>query len=125
LETPGISTGYWKARKTPFCARTSGSISSRSWPLYVTDPPVTVYAGCPASTCASVLFPDPFGPITACTSPGFTVRLMPRRISLSLTVARRSLISSMIYLKKRKSTLVNCDCDCDCNCNIHREAVRQ
>ena len=41
------------------------------------DPPVTSYAGCPASTCASVLLPDPLGPMTACTSPAFTVRLMP------------------------------------------------
>ena len=32
LLTPGISTGYWKARKTPSRARSSGSRSSRSLP---------------------------------------------------------------------------------------------
>ena len=30
--TPGISTGYWKARNRPSRARSSGSSSSRSWP---------------------------------------------------------------------------------------------
>ena len=33
LLTPGISTGYWKARKTPARARSSGFISRRSAPL--------------------------------------------------------------------------------------------
>ena len=32
LLTPAISTGYWKARKTPAWARSSGSMSSRSFP---------------------------------------------------------------------------------------------
>src|SRR2546430_10370086 len=40
-----------------------------------------VYAGLPASTWASVLFPEPFGPMMACTSPARTVRSTPRRIS--------------------------------------------
>ncbi len=53
-----------------------------------TVPPVTSYAGWPASTCASVLLPEPFGPMTACTSPAFTVRSMPLRISLSPALAR-------------------------------------
>ena len=30
VPTPGISTGYWKARNTPATARSSGSMSSRS-----------------------------------------------------------------------------------------------
>ena len=33
LVTPGISTGYWNARKTPAWARSSGSSSSRSCPV--------------------------------------------------------------------------------------------
>ena len=32
METPGISTGYWKARKTPCAARSSGARASRSRP---------------------------------------------------------------------------------------------
>ncbi len=90
FDTPGISTGYWNARNTPFCARSSGSSSSRSSPSYLTLPAVTSNAGCPASTCASVLFPEPFGPITACTSPAFTRSVMPFRISFPATEARRS-----------------------------------
>src|SRR4030095_16944811 len=43
--------------------------------------------GWPASTCASVLLPEPLGPITACTSPARTSRSMPRRISLPATPA--------------------------------------
>ncbi len=39
--TPGISTGYWKARKTPFAARFSGVSASRSSPSSVTRPAVT------------------------------------------------------------------------------------
>src|SRR6476469_3029125 len=60
----------------------------------MTWPPVTSYNSRPASTCASVLFPEPFGPIMACTSPAFTVRSMPFRISRPATFACRSLISS-------------------------------
>src|ERR671910_3469465 len=45
-------------------------------------------------TCASVDLPDPFGPMTACTSPEWIVRSMPRRISLPETPARRPRISS-------------------------------
>src|SRR6266851_2603330 len=59
-----------------------------TWPL------VTTYISRPASTWASVLLPLPLGPMMACTSPAFTVRLMPFRISRSPTLACRSLISS-------------------------------
>ena len=31
--TPGISIGYWKARKMPAVARSAGSISRIEWPL--------------------------------------------------------------------------------------------
>ena len=39
-ETPGTSTGYCMARKKPALARSSMSISSRSLPSKVTEPPV-------------------------------------------------------------------------------------
>ena len=39
--TPGISIGYWKARNTPFAARSSGSISSRLSPFQRMSPSVT------------------------------------------------------------------------------------
>src|SRR2546428_13945264 len=48
----------------------------------------------PAKTFARVLFPDPFGPMIAWTSPTFTVRSTPFRISLSPTFARNPLTSS-------------------------------
>ena len=41
LPTPGISTGYWKARNRPCAARSSGSIASRSSPSRVAEPCVT------------------------------------------------------------------------------------
>src|SRR6056300_1591718 len=39
--TPGISTGYWKLKKIPLCARSSGSKSRRSSPSKSILPPVT------------------------------------------------------------------------------------
>src|SRR2546428_8029209 len=42
---------------------------------------------------ASVLLPEPFGPMIACTSPLFTARSIPFRIGLPSTVTWRSLIS--------------------------------
>ena len=41
VATPGISIGYWKARKTPFTARSSGSISRMLSPFHRTSPLVT------------------------------------------------------------------------------------
>ena len=41
LFTPGISTGYWNARKSPSRARSSGASSSKSCPSYRTRPEVT------------------------------------------------------------------------------------
>src|SRR6266516_2784465 len=48
-------------------------------------PPVTTYPGRPRRTLARVDLPDPFGPISAWTSPWRTVRSMPFRISLPST----------------------------------------
>src|SRR5205809_6470541 len=42
---------------------------------------------------ASVLFPEPFGPMIACTSPLRTTRSIPFRISLPSTVTWRSLMT--------------------------------
>src|SRR3989475_6413829 len=91
---PRIATGYWNAKNTPSRARSSGVMAKRSFPSYSADPAVTVYAGCPARTWASVLLPEPFGPMLAWTSPTFTVRSTPFRISLSPTFARNPLTSS-------------------------------
>ena len=41
VATPGISSGYWKARNTPLAARSSGSISSTFSPSQRTSPSVT------------------------------------------------------------------------------------
>src|SRR6266850_7568847 len=95
---PRISTGYWNARKTPARARSSGFMSSKSLPSYAAVPASTVYAGCPASTCASVLLPEPFGPMIACTSPSRIVRSTPLRISLPATATRRPFTSSSALL---------------------------
>src|SRR6266566_1593944 len=91
---PRISTGYWNARNTPARARSSGFMSSKSLLSYVAVPASTVYAGWPASTCASVLLPEPFGPMIACTSPSRIVRSTPFRISLPATATRSPLTSS-------------------------------
>src|SRR5216683_3027735 len=49
-----------------------------------------------ARTCASVLLPEPFGPMIECTSPAFTFRSMPLRISWLSTLTCRFLISSKL-----------------------------
>src|SRR5438270_9561162 len=69
-------------------------MSRRFLPSNRTSPSVTSYISRPARTPASVLLPEPFGPMMACTSPALTVRSMPFRISRSPTVACRFLISS-------------------------------
>src|SRR5438093_1603828 len=96
LLTPGISTGYWNAMKTPSRARSSGFIARRSLPSNRARPPVTSYVRRPARTCASVVFPLPFGPMTAWTSPALIERSIPFRISLPVTFTCRSLISSIV-----------------------------
>ncbi len=41
LDTPGISIGYWNARKTPSRERSSTSMSRMSWPSISMVPLVT------------------------------------------------------------------------------------
>ena len=61
-ETPGISTGYWKERKIPLCALSSGASSRISSPSKRISPSVTSYSSFPAITEESVDFPAPLGP---------------------------------------------------------------
>ncbi len=93
--TPGISTGYWKARKMPSAARSSGARSSKSLPSKSTLPLVISYSSRPANTEARVLLPEPLGPMMAWTSPGFTVKSIPRNISLPSMEAYKSLMVSI------------------------------
>src|SRR4051794_4293445 len=93
IDTPGIATGYWKARKRPAWARASGSASGMSSPLKVIVPSVISYSGWPMIVEASVDFPEPFGPISACSSPFETDRSTPLRISRSSTRTCRLRIS--------------------------------
>src|ERR1700680_2769771 len=97
LLTPGISTGYRKPRNNPNLARSSAGRASRSRPSKVTEPPVTSKSSRPASTCASVLLPEPFGPMMAWTSPARTSRLTPFSMSLPATRALKSVILSKIF----------------------------
>src|SRR6266516_1755948 len=92
--TPGIATGYWKAMKSPARARSSGAASVMSSPSKRISPAVTSNAGWPMIAFASVDLPDPFGPISAWTSPAGTRRSIPRRISLPSAVTSRPLTSS-------------------------------
>src|SRR5881628_2450616 len=105
LLTPGISTGYWNAMNTPSRARSSGFIARRSLPSNRAWPPVTSYVRRPARTCASVVFPLPFGPMTAWTSPALIERSIPFRISLPVTFTCRSLISSVVSPPLRAARL--------------------
>src|SRR5215813_14793879 len=70
-------------------------------------------AGCPASTWAKVLLPEPFGPITAWTSPARTVRSMPRRISWLPTWTCRFLISSIRSSSARDTHLPDAALEAD------------
>src|SRR5688572_29617665 len=79
--TPGISWGYWKARNIPALARSSAGQALTSSPRRVIVPAVTAYSGEPISAEASVLLPEPFGPITAWISPAPTVKSRPRMMS--------------------------------------------
>src|SRR3954470_10975905 len=93
IDTPGMATGYWKARKRPACARSSGSASVRSSPLNVIVPSVISYSGWPMIVEASVDLPEPLGPMSACSSPLPMLRSTPRRISRSSTRTCRLRIS--------------------------------
>src|SRR3954454_22536557 len=92
-DTPGIAAGYWKARKRPARARSSGSASVRSSPRKTISPSVISYAGWPRMVLASVDLPEPLGPIRAWISPLLTDRSTPRRISRSSVRTWRFLIS--------------------------------
>ena len=65
----------------PALARSSVGHSVTSSPWKWTLPAVTSYSGDPRRVLPSVLLPDPLGPMIAWTSPAFTVRSSPRRIS--------------------------------------------
>src|SRR3990172_5414122 len=51
----------------------------------------------PASTCAKVLLPEPFGPIIACTSPAWTSKSTPCKISCSPTFTCRFFTLSILF----------------------------
>src|SRR5205823_14606032 len=82
----------------PSRARSSGSSPSRFLPLKSTSPLSMEYPGWPIRAYERVDLPDPFGPITACTSPLLMARVTPLRISLPSTLARRSRISKSAKL---------------------------
>src|SRR5262245_38221451 len=91
--TPGIATGYWNAMNRPARARSSGSASVTSAPRRRISPSVTSSEGWPMIAFARVDLPDPFGPISAWTSPFETSRSSPFRIRLSSALTCRFLIS--------------------------------
>src|SRR4051795_12289463 len=93
IETPGIATGYWKAKKRPAWARSSGSAAVMSSPLKVIVPSVISYSGWPMIVEASVDLPEPLGPMRAWSSPLETDRSTPLRISRSSTRTWRLRIS--------------------------------
>src|SRR5258706_1518096 len=81
----------------PRRARASGSIERMFCPLKSTSPPSMEYPGWPMSAYESVDLPDPFGPITACTSPLLMERVTRLSIHLPSTLARRSRISKSAH----------------------------
>jgi len=78
--------------------------------LNVIEPWVTAYAGCPKIAWDNVDFPDPFGPIIACTSPLAIERLMPFKISFDSTETCRSLISNISFIVGYLIALNTQDC---------------
>src|SRR6267143_2544004 len=94
-ETPGIADGYWNARKMPARARASTGSFKMSMPSSRTWPRPILYLGCPMIASESVLLPEPFGPMIACTEPLSTTRSIPLRIVLPSTLTTRSLISRL------------------------------
>ena len=82
LVTPGDLDRILEAEENAFAARSSGA--SLEQVLAVVDDLAVghlVGLACPASTCASVLLPEPFGPMIACTPPASIVRFNPLRTS--------------------------------------------
>src|SRR5215470_10053841 len=98
VATPGISNGYWKARKRPRAARSSAGSARMSSPSSSTCPCVTTYSSLPASTCARVDLPEPFGPISACTLPRPTESSSPLSIFLPSTSTCRFRTSKRFIL---------------------------
>src|SRR6266851_950815 len=94
-ETPGIADGYWNARKTPARARASTGSFRRSTPSRRARPRSILYLGWPMIASESVLLPEPFGPMIACTEPLSTTRSIPLRIVFPSTLTTRSLISRL------------------------------
>src|SRR5256885_1309440 len=60
--------------------------SRRTWPRS------TLYFGWPMIASESVLLPEPFGPMIACTEPLSTTRSIPLRIALPSTLTAKFLI---------------------------------
>jgi hypothetical protein len=79
-DTPWISWGYWKARKSPALPRTSGPQAVMSSPWNQIRPSVISYSGLPSRVEASVDLPEPLGPMSACTEPVSMVRSTPLRM---------------------------------------------
>src|SRR3954462_4380181 len=105
-DTPAISCGYWNARNIPAFARTSGDQSVMSSPWKKTLPLVTSYSGEANTVLASVLLPEPFGPMMACASPALTVNDSPRRISPGFSFGADSLGAGLACRSSmRKSSL--------------------
>src|SRR6478609_7824064 len=75
----------------------------------MTSPAVTVYRSRPAMTCARVLLPEPLGPMMACTSPAFTVRSIPRRISLPPAFACKFLICRIGFSTRLSNASLQAD----------------
>src|SRR3954467_8568477 len=105
-DTPAISCGYWNARNIPALARTSGDQSVMSSPWKKTLPLVTSYSGEANRVLASVLLPEPLGPMMACASPALTVNDSPRRISPGFSLGADSLSAGLACRSSmRKSSL--------------------
>src|SRR6267143_2840323 len=94
-ETPGMADGYWNARKMPARARASTGIARRFSPSKTTCPRTILYLGWPMIASESVLLPEPFGPMIACTEPLSITRSMPFKIVFPSTLTTRSRISRL------------------------------
>ena len=91
LPTPGISTGYWKARNTPRAARSSGVSAEQVLAVEAHlpgRPRSRRGRPAPGRACSC---PRRSGPMIACTSPALHVRSSPCRICLPSTLAREVL----------------------------------
>src|SRR3989339_1593928 len=69
------------------------------FPSNMISPSVIWYFGCPIIVYDNVDLPDPFGPMTAWTSPCLIVRSIPFKISLPSTATWRFLISKVFIVQ--------------------------